>query len=47
MKELVGKYKATLTPEETSFLQNETEVLCEMLDSYQIDKDQNLPPKVD
>lgn len=44
--DLVNKYKVSLTPEETSFLQNETEVLCEMLDSYQIDKDQNLPPKV-
>jgi acyl-CoA dehydrogenase len=46
LKDIVQKYKVSLTPEEQSFLQNETEVLCEMLDNYQIDKDQNLPPKV-
>ena len=46
LKDIVNKYKVSLSPEEVSFLQNETEVLCEMLDNYQIDKDQNLPPKV-
>eukprot|EP00292_Cryptomonas_paramecium_P033731 CAMPEP_0113678414 /NCGR_PEP_ID=MMETSP0038_2-20120614/9933_1 /TAXON_ID=2898 /ORGANISM="Cryptomonas paramecium" /LENGTH=332 /DNA_ID=CAMNT_0000596047 /DNA_START=22 /DNA_END=1017 /DNA_ORIENTATION=+ /assembly_acc=CAM_ASM_000170 len=46
LKKIVDKYKAVLTPEEESFLNNETEVLCEMLDSHQIDRDQNLPPKV-
>jgi acyl-CoA dehydrogenase len=46
LKDIVQKYKVSLTPEEQSFLQNETEVLCEMLDNYQIDKDQNLSPKV-
>jgi len=44
--ELVNKYSVKLTPEEQSFLDNEVEVLCEMLDNYQIDLDQNLPPEV-
>jgi acyl-CoA dehydrogenase len=46
LSDIVKKYKVSLTAEELSFLQNETEVLCEMLDNHQIDKDQNLPPKV-
>ena len=46
LKKLVDKYKVTLSAEEKAFLENETEVLCEMLDSHQIDQDQNLPPKV-
>eukprot|EP00961_Rhodomonas_salina_P277102 3744811-Rhodomonas_salina.3 len=45
-KDLVAKYSVKLTAEEQSFLDNEVEVLCEMLDNYQIDLDQNLPPEV-
>ena len=39
-------YDVKLTAEEQSFLDNETEVLCEMLDQHQIEIDQNLPPEV-
>lgn len=46
LKKLVDTYNIGLTPEEQSFLDNETEVLCEMLDQHQIEIDQNLPPEV-
>ena len=46
LKKLVGTYDVQLTAEEQSFLDNETEVLCEMLDQHQIEIDQNLPPEV-
>lgn len=46
LKKLVDTYNVKLTPEEKSFLENETEVLCEMLDQHQIEEDQNLPPEV-
>ncbi len=46
LKNIVEKFNVSLTAAEQSFIQNETEVLCEMLYNYQIDKDQNLPPKV-
>uniref|UniRef100_A0A7S0ESF2 Acyl-coenzyme A dehydrogenase n=1 Tax=Hanusia phi TaxID=3032 RepID=A0A7S0ESF2_9CRYP len=45
-KRLLEKYKIKISPEEQAFIENETEALCEMLDSHQIDKDQNLPPEV-
>ena len=45
-KALLDKYLLKLTEEEQSFIDNETDVLCEMLDNYQIDLDQNLPPEV-
>mmetsp|Transcript_55721 Transcript_55721/g.132983 ORF Transcript_55721/g.132983 Transcript_55721/m.132983 type:complete len:766 (+) Transcript_55721:102-2399(+) len=45
-KSLLSRYTAELSGEEQSFIDNEVEVLCEMLDSHQIDEDQNLPPAV-
>lgn len=39
------KYEAKLTPKEQSFMDNEVEKLCEMLDDYQIQLDQDLPPQ--
>ncbi|KAG8463718.1 hypothetical protein KFE25_003991 [Diacronema lutheri] len=39
----LAKYYATLTPEEKSFLDNEVEELCEMLDDYAIVRDMDLP----
>ena len=45
-KLLLDKYSAKLSAEEQSFIDNEVEVLCEMLDSHQIDEDQNLSPEV-
>jgi alkylation response protein AidB-like acyl-CoA dehydrogenase len=46
LKTLVEKYNAKLSAEEQSFLDNETEVLCEMLDNHKIEEAQNLPPEV-
>ena len=46
LKNLVNKYNVKLSAEEQSFLDNETEVLCEMLDNHKIEADQNLPPEV-
>ena len=46
LKKLVDTYDSKLTAEEQSFLDNETEVLCEMLDQHQIEKAQNLSPEV-
>ena len=46
LKKLTDTYDVSLTPEEQSFLENETEILCEMLDQHQIEIDQNLPPDV-
>ena len=45
-KSLLARYRVGLSPEEQSFIDNETDVLCEMLDNNQIDEDQNLPPEV-
>ena len=46
LKKLVEKYNVKLSAEEQSFLDNETEVLCEMLDNHKIEEAQNLPPEV-
>lgn len=46
LKKLVDTYEIKLTAEEQSFLDNETEVLCEMLDQHQIETDQNLSAEV-
>ena len=46
LKDLVDKYEAKISAEEQSFLDNETEVLCEMLNNHQIEIDQNMPPEV-
>jgi len=46
LKNLTENFDVKLTPEEQSFLDNETEVLCEMIDNYQVDLDQNLPADV-
>eukprot|EP00281_Chroomonas_sp_CCMP1168_P016748 CAMPEP_0206216182 /NCGR_PEP_ID=MMETSP0047_2-20121206/2586_1 /ASSEMBLY_ACC=CAM_ASM_000192 /TAXON_ID=195065 /ORGANISM="Chroomonas mesostigmatica_cf, Strain CCMP1168" /LENGTH=772 /DNA_ID=CAMNT_0053638515 /DNA_START=39 /DNA_END=2357 /DNA_ORIENTATION=+ len=43
---LVDKYRVGLTAEEQSFLDNETETLCEMVDSYKVKELQNLTPEV-
>ena len=40
------KYEAKLTPKEQSFMDNEVNTLCEMIDDYQIQIDQDLPPQV-
>eukprot|EP00123_Amoebidium_parasiticum_P016072 comp23275_c0_seq1/m.38100 comp23275_c0_seq1/g.38100 ORF comp23275_c0_seq1/g.38100 comp23275_c0_seq1/m.38100 type:complete len:747 (-) comp23275_c0_seq1:220-2460(-) len=40
------KYDAVLSEKEKSFLANEVEVLCNMLDDYQIQKDMDMPPHV-
>jgi acyl-CoA dehydrogenase len=46
LKKIVEKYNVKLSAEEQSFLDNETEVLCEMLDNHKIEEAQNLPPEV-
>lgn len=45
VKDLVKRYQVKLTAEEQSFMDNEVETLCEMLDSYKIGLDQNLSPE--
>nr|CCA15250.1 acylCoA dehydrogenaselike protein putative [Albugo laibachii Nc14] len=40
------KYSAKLTPEEESFMQNEVNQLCEMVDDYKVTVDQDLPLEV-
>jgi acyl-CoA dehydrogenase len=46
VKELAEKYDVKLTPEEQAFMDNEVETLCEMVDAYKTDKEQNLSPEV-
>lgn len=46
VKDLAQRYDVKLTPEEQSFMDNEVETLCEMIDPYKIDKEQNLSPEV-
>ena len=44
---IIGGYNpGDLTAEEQSFIDNETEVLCEMLDDYKIEQDGDLPEEV-
>ncbi|OQS02140.1 acyl-CoA dehydrogenase [Thraustotheca clavata] len=40
---MLDKYSAKLTPEEQSFMDNEVQQLCEMLDDTQIFRDSDLP----
>jgi hypothetical protein len=46
LKHLIDKYDVHLTPEEDSFMKNQVEKLCSMLDDYQIVKNRDLPEKV-
>jgi alkylation response protein AidB-like acyl-CoA dehydrogenase len=39
----LDKYSAKLSPEEQSFMDNEVQQLCEMLDDYEISHNQDLP----
>jgi alkylation response protein AidB-like acyl-CoA dehydrogenase len=42
----LARIETTLTAEEHSFLDNETQTLCAMLDEWQISQEGDLPPKV-
>jgi acyl-CoA dehydrogenase len=46
VKSLTDRYDVKLTPEEQAFMDNEVETLCEMIDAYKTDKEQNLAPEV-
>ena len=46
LQKLLDKYDVKLTADEQSFMDNEVEQLCEMLDDYQITRDRDLPPEV-
>ena len=43
---LMNFKRTTLSDEEQSFLDNETETLCAMLDDWQVGRDKDLPPEV-
>lgn len=44
--ERLSKVSTELSPEEQSFLDNETQILCSMLDEWEIYQERDLPPKV-
>ena len=46
LSHLTDKYTNALTAEEQSFMDNEVEELCAMLDDYQIVRDRDLPVEV-
>jgi acyl-CoA dehydrogenase len=46
VKSLSERYDVKLSPEEQAFMDNEVETLCEMIDAYKTDKEQNLSPEV-
>lgn len=46
LKNLVKKYDVKLRPDEQSFMDNEVEKLCSMVDDYQISRDRDLPEPV-
>ncbi|CAK4369091.1 unnamed protein product [Aphanomyces euteiches] len=39
----LDKYSAKLTPEEQAFMDNEVQQLCEMIDDYEVSRNQDLP----
>ena len=46
LKHLLDKYSVDLSVDEQKFMNTEVEVLCAMLDDYQITRDRDLPPHV-
>ena len=46
LKKLIEKYDVKLSIEESSFLNNEVEKLCEMIDDYKLIRDRDLSPEI-
>ncbi len=46
LKGLVSKYDIKLTADEQSFMDNQVEKLCAMLDDYQVTRDRDMPEHV-
>ena len=46
LKQLVATYDISLTPDEKSFMDNQVEKLCSMLDDYQVTRDRDMPEPV-
>ena len=46
LKGLVAKYDIKLTVDEQSFMDNQVEKLCAMLDDYQVTRDRDMPEHV-